>query len=498
MISIFDKHLRFTASSRGSRGSVSYRLVLTILFLCIFLFGMASCSSEKSIFPTIPQNPGNNNPTAESTDITETTRDQARVAIRLAAPLSDETVMYLSQLYTAKRNNMLGVGITGQTVSIDFLDTIESDISVELLTTSSTGVNLSSYMTWSESGTIPDIILTDSMSDLIESGYLIPLEDYLAGNTLLSPANVYHDMVTQCYSMGQQYGIPFSASVSVIFVNNEILNAAGIVLPYEADMNAVLDASSVVYSLNEKQDEADTFIIPIYSGIDLMPYLPSVFDSKVGFMAERMGKIDLDSDGIMESIRFLREFDSSFFVESMTPEDRDAVFGTFDPITSKRVAMWIGQSDEVSRWANYMPYTLGITQIPSLKSGMLTRPALTVFPLCISSQSEYPYESADFAAFVALDPDAILLRQRLEKHEGFIPVVKSPEVWNYTFSDAKYCGSFYKYKDIMSEAYYCPFVSDVDFDEHSQLFLNRYANPIMDDTVDMDELLIQMKADQDE
>jgi len=468
-----------------------------ILPIFIFSFSLTSCSNNKSKFPTVPQTVTATT-TGKSVSVETSAAQSSPISIRLAAPLSEETAEYLAKLYTAKKNDMLGVGITGQTVSTAFLDTIKTEISVEVISTALTGANLSAYQTWIQSGMTPDVLLTDNVTDLMERGYLASVDDIMAGNALLSPANVYPDMIDQFMIEGQFFGIPYYASVSIIFINNEVLNSAGFVLPFEADTDAILEAATLVSLLNEDREDPGSLVIPMYSGTELLPFLPPSFDSDVGYMAEHAGKIDVDSEGFRDSVQFLRKFDTSFSVSSMSREERETVFGTFDPITSKRVAMWVGRSDEIARWSNYMPFTLGIAQIPSQKAGTLSRPALTVFPLCVSSQSDHPVEAASFAAFIALDPDAILLRQRFENHEGFIPVVKSNDVWDQCFSNAKYCGSFYKYKGLMSEAYFCPFVSDPVFDDQTEAFLKRYADIILDKAIDINELFDTIKKNIDE
>jgi ABC-type glycerol-3-phosphate transport system substrate-binding protein len=466
-----------------------------IVVIFIILSFTVSCANEKSIFPTVPDVTGKNGAETQVSSTIPSIEIDTPDVIRIAAPLSHDTILYLSQLYTAKKQNLLGVGITGQTVSLDYLETVQTDFSVELLTTSETGANISSYITWNTSGTMPDIIMTDSMSELIEMGALLPLDEFLAGNPLLSPSIVYSDMVSRCSVSDTQYGVPYAASVSVLFVNHEVFDSAGVTLPYEADLSALLEASEAIYSLNDPENDTASYVVPLMSGSALIPYLPASFDNTVGYLAERDGDIDVSSDGFLETIQYLREFDAAYFAEGMSDEDRISFFGTLDPILSKRVGMWVGRSEEVSRWSNYMPYTLGMIQIPSEKPGLLSPPALTVFPLCISSKSEHPAEALDFAVFIALDPDAILLRRRLEKHEGFIPVVKSPEVWDRTFSDSVYCGSMYKIKDVMSSAYFTPYGTDSDFFEQTRSFMERYASELLDPEVDTDILIESIEED---
>lgn len=465
------------------------RLVLAFAFVFFLFAGLPACATNHSVFPAVPDVSGTDHVPSQSTEIIESSAGIVPDTIRIAAPLSADTVMYLSELYTAKKRNLLGVGITGNSVSLDYLSSIKPEFTVEVFTTSAAGANMSSYNEWKQTDNIPDIVLTDSMSRWVEHDYLLPLDNVLAGNELLLPTNVYHEMVSQGIVNDQQYGIPFSASVSVIFCNREVLDLADITFSYETDMDTMLNATGMIRSLNKPENEINTHVIPLYSISAMFPFLPACFDSDVGYMAENSGHIDIDSRGFRESTRFLREFEPFDSVESLSDEEKEEIFGSMDPIIAKRVAMWVGRSDEVDRWANYMPYTLGIIQIPSEEKGTYSPPALTVFHLCVSSQTEHPREAAEFAAFVALDIDAIMLRNRLENGEGFIPVVRSSEVWDLFFSNSVYCGALYSVRENMGRAYYTPYVSDHVFHEYTNQFMERYSEELFDKETDYDELI---------
>ncbi|MBN1891536.1 MAG: extracellular solute-binding protein [Clostridiales bacterium] len=484
-----DDPIRYPKGLEKHGFGLYFRFVLAFaVVICSFAVTPA-CSPDQSMFPTVPDVSATVSDSTQSTNINESSAENVPDIIRIAAPLSEDTVLYLSQLYTAKKSNLLGVGITGNTVSLDYLSTIEPEFTVELFTTSSTGANMSSYNDWKQSDNLPDIVLTDSMSRLIENDYLLPLDDLLAGNDLFLPSNVYHEMVSQGAVEDKQYGIPFSASVSVVFCNREILDRADVSLAYDTDMGKMLEATRLIRSLNENNDEKSTHVIPLYSTSEMLPYLPACFDPNMGYMAEKSGNIDISSQGFRDSVRFLREFKRYDSVERLSDEEKAEIFGTMDPIIAKRVAMWAGRSDEVERWANYMPYTLGIIQIPSKDTDNYSPPALTVFHLCISSQTENPTEATEFATFVALDVDAIMLRNRLENGEGFIPVVQSSEVWELFFLDSVYCGALYSVRENMRSAYYTPFVSNHTFHEHAEQFMERYASALVDKEEDYDELM---------
>ena len=99
-------------------------------------------------------------------------------------------------------------------------------------------------------------------------------------------------------------------------------------------------------------------------------------------------------------------------------------------------------------------------QIPSFSSSNTSIPYLTVYPLCVSSNSKEQQLAADFAAFVSLDRDALLLINRLEPKLGYLPLVYSSEVWDQKISDPQFGYIVSVYENMMPEAVYTPNVID--------------------------------------
>jgi len=472
------------------------RLVLTLL-LVSFAVSVSACSESNSPFPMIPKaSDGSNLLTSQSTETIPTEQYNYPI-IKLAAPVSEETADYLVKLYEAKKSGLLGEGINGLNVSLEFLDTIEPSFGLDVYTTSSTGASVSSFNTWEQSGSVPDIILADSLSQLAEENKIIPLNDLIAENMLLLPSNIFINLSNNLVIKNAQYGIPYSSSVEVIFVNNEVLSAAGISqMAFETDLETIENVSEAVALLNDEDTLPENRVLPFYQARELIPYLPSSFDPSSGYLMFDGNNVDFKKESFEKSIRFLREYLSKgYSVDGLSEEEIFESFGTLDPILAKRVAMWVGNSEEISRWANYMPYTLSIIQIPSLEPGEYSPSAMTVYPLCISEQSQYPELAADFAAFIALDEDAVLLRLRLEKEEGFIPVIRSSAVWEYAFSELKFGNSLAKLREQIDNAYFSPMVSDYATFENTETLLSLYSDKLLNAELDLDDLLNELTAE---
>lgn len=484
------------SSSRMIISGFALRLLAACL-LVSFAVSVSACSSGNSLFPTIPRESGSSNSMISQTTETTLTEQYNYPMIKIAAPVSKETADYLVKLYEAKRTGLLGEDTNGLNVSLPFLDTIEPSFGLDVYTTSSTGASVSSFSTWEQSGSVPDIVLADSLSRLADKKKIIPLNDLIADNPLLLPGNIYINLFNNLIIDNLQYGIPYSSSVEVIFVNNEVLQAAGISQPaYETDLNTIQEISDTISQQNDDETLPENRVLPFYQVKELIPYLPSSFDLDSGYLMLDGDSPDFEKESFEKSIRFLREYLSKgYSVDGLSEEEFAKIFGTLDPILAKRVAMWVGNSEEISRWANYMPYTLSIIQIPSVTSGEYSPSAITVYPLCISAQSQYPELAADFAAFISLDEDAVLLRLRLEKQEGFIPVIRSSTVWDYAFSDLKFSSSLAKLREQIDNAYFSPLVSDYDTYEVTETLLAQYSGKLLDSELDLDELLNELSAE---
>lgn len=476
-----------------------FKMIIAISVIS-FAVNISACSANDSPFPEIPKTTADNSSTTSPSSETSSTESYQYPIIKLAAPVSTETTDYLVKLYEAKKAGLLGDGITGLNVSLEFLDSIETTFGVDVYTTSSTGASVESYDNWDQSGTVPDIILSDSLSQLAEDNKIIPLNDLLADNQLLLPSNTYINFLNNLAINNKQYGIPYSASVEVLFVNNEVLSTAGIPqMSFETDLATINNISEAVALLNNEDTLPENRVLPFYQVRALIPYLPSSYDPVSGYFMFSNGIPDFKNESFKKSLMFLREYLSKgYSVDGLTEEEIFESFGTLDPILAKRVAMWVGNSEEISRWANYMPYTISIVQIPSVLPGEYSPSAITVYPLCISSQSVHQKLAVDFASFIALDRDAVLLRLRLEKEEGFIPVIRESAVWEYAFSELKFSSSLFKLREQIDTAYFSPAISDHQTYFETVSLLARYSDKLLNSEFDLDALLNELTADYSE
>ena len=420
---------------------------------------------------------------------TETTSSGMPV-LRVAAPITNDTAQYLLKLYTAKQKGILGEGVDGSNVSLQVLDSVKPDFSVEILQTPSSGVMDDTLKRWGESEIYPDIVLSASLSSLCASGSVIPLTDYLASNPLLVPTDVYRPMLEALSIDGELYGIPYSASAKILFANRDVLLKAGInTVPFEMDLTSFLSFSESVSNLNSETTLLPDRLFAFYEPSELLPFLPSSYSESADWFMFNGSAFEFNAGSFRKAVQFLRSYVSAgYSVESLTPEQRTEAYATLDPRLSGNVAMWVGSTEDISLWTN-TAFTVSISQLPSENKEKEAALPLTVYPLSITSSCTNPQLAADFAAFIALDTDAILLTVRLEGSDGMLPVVTNDGVWEAMVEKQTFGGNLMLLKDKMNDAYFDPVTNNDLANRQILKMLSDYRASLMDETQDFDTLV---------
>lgn len=460
-------------SSRGKSTDISLFLRTCCLVLVFSFAFLTACGKVKSEFPTIPTTSSE----ASESSVEPVSPEVSTIELTVASPLSYSSCLYLAKLYVAKERGMLGDGINGSNVDLDYLDSIDLPFILNVYSTSETGCSMETLKNWKSSGSMPDIYLTDCFDQAYKEGMVYSLTDTLASNPLLSPANLYPDMLSEFYVNGAQYGIPFQAAAHVLFCDMEVLQAAGIsAVSFRQSKTTLTELLETIDTLNNDEQT----VIPMYLASQLIPFLPCTLQHS-DYIPISEGE-NASNKEFNETISYLSSLVSSGYTyESLSEEEIERLLSGLSPLLSRKVGIWYGSTDEISRYDNYMPYTLSIMEIPGMSGDEYSPPLLTVYPLCVSPSSDHPDEASAFAAFLALDEDAILLEMRLQARNGFLPVVTYPSVWTMSMNSQKYGTYLLQYQDNMYDAIYIPSVSqsqifqaDMDYiAEHQDALLNR-------------------------
>ncbi|MBR3058788.1 MAG: extracellular solute-binding protein [Clostridiales bacterium] len=459
--------------------STGFRMLFVLLAVS-FLLPVAGCRKVKSSFPSVE---------VSATETTETTvvpseGDSTTYTLTVASPLSYEACVYLAKLYVLKTQGNLPEGINGENITFDYLDSIDLPFALNVYTTSETGCNADTLSRWQADGNMPDIFLTDSFDAVMEAGYASPLDRYISSEKLLAPNIVYPEMLRQFYIENDHYGIPYQAAAHVLFCDMEVLNKAEITeLSFKQDQDSFKKLLAKLASVNSEEQQ----IIPLYQAQTLIPYLPITFYGSQYLSASIA--VVRDRKAFKDSLSYLKGLVSSGYTyESLDQEQVQQMFQGLSPLLSRKVGIWTGSTDEISRYDVYMPNTLSIMQIPSMEEEKYSPAMLSVYPLCVSSTSQHPSEASKFATFMALDEDALLLTSRQIKREGFLPCISSSYVWKTIVSTQKYGVYLSQFQNLVSEAVFIPSITSS----------TKYSDDLFYIATHLDTLIVEKKEEQEE
>lgn len=461
--------------------------------LCLSVLSGCGSASDNA-FPKVTQPTATDTASTDTASVTSSASAEnpsETTVLKVAAPISNTTAQYLAKLYAAKKSGKWNDQENGTTVSLEWLNEIKPSFSVDIIQTPSTGATQDTIKQWEENGFAPDIMYTDALADLSESGDILPLTNYAASNSLFLPTRLYLPMLDACSIRNELYGIPYSAAAEILYVNLNVLSAAGInSVPFDLDLDTLKTMSEAVRNMSPADTPLEQQSFAFYKAGDLIPFLPSSFSGTAGWFMFNGLDFDFTAGGFSSAMNYLRAYvKAGYSVDSLTAEDQRTAFTSLDPRLSSRVAMWSGSSAEVTRWSINQAFKLSLAQIPAETADKKSRLALTVYPLCISSKSQSPQLACDFASFIALDEDAILLSTRLETLDGLLPVVSSSAVWEAVCLPQTFGGELLLLQDKVPDAYYNPVTNHRLEYLLTQQLLNEYRSSLLDDTVDLQMLI---------
>ena len=426
------------------------RLMALLSALCFLV--LPGCKKTTNSFPEIIV------PTSSESEETSGSVPSYEVdssEITIAGSLSYDTCQYLAKLYVAKEQNLLGEGVTGETVDLAYLDSIDLPFVLRVLDTSENGCDTDTLREWKNGGDMPDIFLTNTFDRAVAEGFVLPISDYVAGNRLLSADRIYTQQISLFYSKGKQYGIPYQVSAAVLFCDMEVLRQAEITaVPFQLGS---VELNTMLEKLAELNVEERT-VLPFYQVSTMLPYLPcSLFRSPyLSASSEEDRKDTAYREALVFADAMIR---SGYAYESMTTEEKDQFWNGLSPLLSRKVGIWAGTTDEIPVYDNYMPNTLCLMQMPVTNDEETASPLLCCYPLCVSSTCQNPELACNLASFIALVEDALLLTARLTSREGYLPCITSPVVWKAFTGKQKYGAYLSQFQEMMNQAIYIPVVS---------------------------------------
>lgn len=484
-----------------TRETIICRIILMVSMFCIVGSFCCSCKSDNSDFPFVEGFFVDETTISSENTIFDDTSNEP-IVISLAVPYSQNTIEYLGKLYYAKLNGLLSEGVNGSTVTLEELDSIDVPFSFQVTYSSLEGVNDSSLI---NSEDAPDIYLTSNNSGMYLDGRAVGLNEYLYDNPLFDNTIVNLSALHYSYANTDDYvlcGVPHYMSYMVLMGNSDYVSQQDIYRLSLDDFYSLLtniDISSNEIDIDASEGETDStnldnsqHVVPFANGIELLPFISDAFregseDSVVSSYLHSSEYADngfeLDSeliDSLNRELNYIDELYGNGLSSNANGMGADLVY-------SRQASMWIGSSTDIGLWNEYYPDSLVLSLIPTDYDEASSVPFLTTYYLCVSPECEQAEFASDFAAFISLDTDALLLLSRLEPMDGVLPVVNNSTVWD-AYELNPQTGSLVSIIESMvnsNEAYYMNDILNRYSLNDIELYLQNYSDArFADGTVD--------------
>lgn len=406
-----------------------YNVVKSICSLFISVALISSCSSVDASFPEFTVNSQPDLNEAETTEVSVNPSEDDVITVEsvphvtVALPYSEQTINFLGKLYYLKTSGTWDSSNSGGNISLDYLRSIKSPYIIDALLTSPVGANLTTVNYWNENQCVPDLFLSNDLRGMYDCGYIVPMDQYLYDNELLS--SVFStDVIYECSVDSNLYGIPYGFSFDLLYANLDFIPTSYIeqyAIESDSFINAftdIKDLSSFLEMINADNETSE----------DEEKFSPPV-PIRGAYMLLMNYCMRDDFERVADEIGIITDW-----YESGLAVDYDS--NNSDPVFTRNAALWISDSSEIDRWCDYYPGKICFFRLPDIAGTY--NPQVTLYPLCVSSQSGYKEFASDFAAFIALDEDAQLLIARLENNKGIYPMIDSISLWNNLTSDVEY------------------------------------------------------------
>ena len=452
------------------RLKMPWRLGLIFAVLAVLLLlptsRLSACKfNQEQRFPTL--NTTLPIETSDNQGSTETTSDKEQKTLTVALPIGDDALKALRLLFLARQSGLLNQEpgqYIGQSIQLSDLQQFEGPLTINLINVSQdTGVTKDQIADWQAAGNMPDIIYCLNAATSPGLSQALDLNDYLFASPLLTAEHIYPSALKSSHAGKILYGIPYLASVPLIYLNQSLLGQYQMLAPsiswtwqnwleyssllqtriseagYGATPDILANLAIDPVSLN---DQLKKSIYVFDNPASLLQFLPASLNPNLGWATWNDQQFAFQDDSFLDAANWLNQYTQA----GMTPLHLDnaqqlAAFSGADAIQSSRVCMWLGNSSELAAWHQQTRIKISESLVPcspaeiaagesaTPDSQLNLRMPLQVRSLIVNKTTDEPELAAEFAAFLALDADSLLIQSRYQLYEGFVPVVKEDVIW---------------------------------------------------------------------
>ncbi|HBP37252.1 MAG TPA: hypothetical protein DD640_00610 [Clostridiales bacterium] len=358
-------------------------------------------------------------------------------------------------------------------------------------------------------------------------------------SSLLSADYVLPAALESCRQNQVLYGVPYLASVPLIYLNQTLLRSYSQATPEmnwswgdwqaftaewqqtisEAGQSADREALAALAEEPEKLAALlQQSVFAIDDPVGLLNFLPAALSLSAGWSTWNGSRFSFDQPAFAQAVDWLRQaLPQGSTPDHLDPDQTLAAFGSAtaaaDRILSGRILMWLGDSAEIAAWHRQKSFTVTECLVPagpiSADSGQSAdNPAeltaeellirlkipLQIRSLLVSQKSDDPVLAADLAAFFALDADSLLLQSRFQLYEGMVPLVLDSVVWEAMVGRQLEGNRLIGLLDQVQHAYCSGQQLAVNWDKVLENTLGAYGRQILlaEEQAELDSLMAQL------
>jgi ABC-type glycerol-3-phosphate transport system substrate-binding protein len=493
------------------------RRLCCFLLACLLAAGLlTACElADATGFPLLETSVTGDSSTTQAsvTQPNGTSSDRLKVAL----PCGRDTLEAVRLLYLAKKSGLLNQEpgqYIGQQIDLEDLLQFDDKMAIDLVTVSATtGATAEEVSIWRAAGTMPDIVYCLSAASTIGLAKTLDLNNLLYDNQLLSAGHVYSPALENCRAGQVLYGIPYLASTPVIYINQALLTQLGLVIPaknwtwpdwlaFAAQAQQAIDAAglgatpAILAGLKDNPEKLNAqlakSVFVMDNPADLLAWLPASFNKNAGWAMWNGGGLQFGQTAFLDATHWLQGFSGAG--NSMLHLDaaqRLTALGALDAVQSGRVLLWPGDSADLGVWRQ-TGLTVNVCLMPSgmppkggeNSTNAANLPATGNIPikvrsLIVSQSCINPALASDFAAFFALDADALLMQSRYQVFEGLLPLVRDAVVWNAIVGPQAQRSQLLSLMDKLPDAYYSGQQLQAGWDKAIKASLGMYGPQIL-------------------
>jgi ABC-type glycerol-3-phosphate transport system substrate-binding protein len=459
-----------------------FRMLAVLFLAAAALTGpLASCLKPNDIsFPTLGTTAASATQPSEPSG-NQTSEPNGIRRLTVALPFGDEALEAIRLLFLAKKSGLLNQEpgqYIGQQINPEDLRQFDGplDITLEAVPLT-TGATLIQVSTWQASAMLPDIIYCQDAVTSLGLDQILVLDDLLYANPLLAATHIYAQLLESGRISHKLCCIPYLASTPLIYLNQGLISQLELASPdLDWTWQEWYDFSAAAQQAISKVERAATpealaalvtdtgepdleavaallkqalFVTDNPAG--LLPYLPASLSLSAGYAMWDGSAFQWKAPSFKTAGKKLAEYvKQGFSTLHLDPAQLETTFGNGGINTERlsgRLLMWTGDSSELNYWhqqpglslaERFLPISSAWEQTGQTDQGASTadndpdesRLPVTVRSLFISRQCQEPELAAEFAAFVALDADSLLLQNRYQQYEGLFPAIQDKVVWD--------------------------------------------------------------------